>query len=157
MKLTIKKLNYLASLSEETHCFSAYVYIANKVIGKASNNGTGGSTDFHPNEDGQYFLEHTISRTKLIELIDDAVDAKIKEKSQVKELKKIKKHMLKAVLFINDISEGLWSYRYIELKGKPVLTDSQQTSLIDGLKKKYADPIILNGKSDAELLKLLAI
>jgi len=156
-KLTVKKLNHLPSLSEETYCFSAYVYVDNKVIGKASNNGTGGSTDFHPNELGQAYLTNIVARNRLIELIDDAVDAKIKEKSQAKELKKIKKHMLKAVLFINDISEGLWSYRYIELKGKPVLTDAQQASIIDGLKKKYAEPIILNGKSDAELLQLLAI
>lgn len=156
-KLTVKKLNHLPSLSEETYAFSAYVYVDNKVIGKADNHGTGGETNFHPNEDGQAYLTNIIGRSRLIELIDAAVHAKISEKSQAKELKKIKKHMLKAVLFINDISEGLHSYRYIALKGKPVLTDAQQTSLIDGLKKKYTDPIILNGKSDAELLKLLAI
>jgi hypothetical protein len=156
-KLTVKKLNHLTSLSEETYCFSAYVYVDNKVIGKASNLGQGGSTDFHPNEDGQAYLTNIVGRSRLIELIDDAVHAAITEKSQAKELKKIRKHMLKAVLFINDISEGLHSYRYVSLKGKPVLTEAQQASIIDGLKKKYAEPLILNGKSDAELLQLLAI
>ena len=156
-KLTVKKLTHYPSLSEETYTFFAYVYVDNKVIGKANNNGRGGETNFHPNEDGQAYLTNVVGRSRLIELIDDAVHAKTSEKSRAKELKKIRKHMLKAVLFINDISEGLHSYRYIALKGKPVLTDAQQTSLIDGLKKKYADPIILNGKSDAELLELLAI
>ena len=157
MKLTIKKLNHLPSLSEETYAFSAYVYVDNKVIGKASNNGTGGSTNFHPNEDGQYYLEHTVSRTKLIELIDDAVHAKISEASQAKELRKIKKHMLKAVLFINDGNEDFGSYRYVQLKGKPVLTGEQYLKLLDGVQKKYPSAIILNGKPDEELVKLLAI
>ena len=144
-------------MSVETYAFHAFVYIDNKVIGLANNQGTVGETNFHPNEDGQAYLTNIVGRSRLIELIDDAVHAKISEKSRAKELKKIRKHMLKAVLFINDVSEGLSSYRYISLKGKPVLTEAQQTSLIDGLKKKYAEPIILNGKSDAELLELLAI
>ena len=156
-RLTVKKLFHLPSLSEETYAFSASVYVDNKVIGTANNHGTGGETNFHPNEDGQAYLTNVVGRSRLIELIDDAVHAKISEKSRAKELKKIRKHMLKAVLFINDVSEGLHSYRYVSLKGRPVLTEAQQASIIDGLKKKYAEPLILNGKSDAELLQLLAI
>lgn len=154
MKITIKKLNHLPSLSEETYAFSAYVYADKKVIGKASNNGTGGSTNFYPNEHGNDLV---FDLHDLIEKIDDAVHAKITEASQAKELRKIKKHMLKAVLFLNDMSEGLHSYRYVQLKGKPVLTDSQYLQLVDGVKKKYPIAIILNGKSDKELLELLAI
>jgi len=156
-RLTVKKLTLHLTLSEETYAFFADVYIDNKVIGKANNTGSGGETNFHPNEDGQAYLTNVVGRSRLIELIDDAVHTKITERSKAKELKKIKKHMLKAVLFINDVSEGLHSYRYVSIKGRPVLTEAQQASIIDGLKKKYAEPLILNGKSDAELLQLLAI
>ena len=154
MKITIKKLNHLSSLSEETYCFSAYVYADKKVIGKASNNGTGGSTNFYPNEHGNDLV---FELHDLIDKIDDAVHAKITEASRAKELRKIKKHMLKAVLFLNDVSEGLHSYRYVELKGRPVLTGEQYLKLLDGVQKKYPIAIILNGKTDEELLELLAV
>ena len=154
MKITIKKLNHLPSLSEETYCFSAYVYADNKVIGKASNNGIGGSTNFYANEHGNDLV---FDLHDLIDKIDDAVHAKISEASQAKELRKIKKHMLKAVLFLNDVSEGLHSYRYVELKGRPVLTGEQYLKLLDGVQKKYPIAIILNGKTDEELLELLAV
>lgn len=65
--------------------------------------------------------------------------------------------MLKAVLFLNDVSEGLHSYRYVELKGRPVLTGEQYLKLLDSVQKKYPIAIILNGKTDEELLELLAV
>jgi len=156
-KLTVKKLNYLASLSEETYCFSAYVYVDNKVIGKASNLGQGGSTDFHPNEDGQAYLTNIVGRSKLIELIDDAVHAAITEKTKAKELRSLKKHMLKAVCFIKDKSQEMHHYNFCSLRGKPILVEANYNALVEGVKRKYPEAIILNGKTDAELVQLLAI
>ena len=76
-RLTVKKLYHLPYLSDETYAFSAYVYIDNKVIGRANNSGSGRETNFQPNEDGQAYLTNIVGRSRLIELIDDAVHTKI--------------------------------------------------------------------------------
>ncbi|MDJ0390204.1 hypothetical protein QMO56_19005 [Roseomonas sp. E05] len=49
MKIELRKIDYSASLSEETNAFSAEVWIDGKKEGHAQNHGTGGPTDVHPN------------------------------------------------------------------------------------------------------------
>lgn len=48
MKITLKNIKYFPSLSEETHCFSATIYVDGVKAGEASNHGHGGSTEVHP-------------------------------------------------------------------------------------------------------------
>lgn len=49
MKIELRKVDYSASLSEETNAFSAEVWIDGKKEGHAQNHGTGGPTNVHPN------------------------------------------------------------------------------------------------------------
>ena len=46
MKVTIKNLRHIKSRSEETHCFSATVYIDGKVLCEVDNDGRGGPDHF---------------------------------------------------------------------------------------------------------------
>lgn len=50
MKIELKNVKYMASLSEETMCFSATVYIDGKKRGEVKNRGCGGAHDYHPFE-----------------------------------------------------------------------------------------------------------
>ncbi len=47
MKIELKNVKYVASMSEETACFSADVFINDKKIAYASNRGHGGPTDYY--------------------------------------------------------------------------------------------------------------
>ncbi|PWV47063.1 hypothetical protein [Chitinophaga sp. S165] len=47
MQIELKRIEYSARLSEETLAFSADIYIDGQKAGYASNNGQGGSTDYH--------------------------------------------------------------------------------------------------------------
>jgi len=46
-RITLKNIKHMASLSEETHCFTATVYFDGKKVAEASNRGHGGCTDVH--------------------------------------------------------------------------------------------------------------
>jgi len=46
MKVELKNIQYVASMSEETHCFTASLYVDGVKRGTVSNRGYGGSTDF---------------------------------------------------------------------------------------------------------------
>lgn len=47
MKIELRKLKVMESLSEETTCYSADIYVNGKPAFLASNHGHGGSDDFH--------------------------------------------------------------------------------------------------------------
>ena len=48
MKIELKNIKYMASMSEETACFQASVYVDGKKEGDVSNRGTGGADDIYP-------------------------------------------------------------------------------------------------------------
>lgn len=48
MKIELKNIKHVPTLSEETECFSAIIYIDGKKRGGAANRGTGGSTNINP-------------------------------------------------------------------------------------------------------------
>lgn len=48
MKIELKAIKVFPSLSEETTCFSASLWINGKRVGTADNRGEGGPTNYHP-------------------------------------------------------------------------------------------------------------
>tara|TARA_R100000315_G_C5222570_1_gene134192 strand:+ start:860 stop:1402 length:543 start_codon:yes stop_codon:yes gene_type:complete len=46
MKIELKNIKHFESLSEETCCFNANLYVDGKKVGKVSNRGTGGCHDY---------------------------------------------------------------------------------------------------------------
>lgn len=48
MIIELKNLKTLASLSEETHCYTATIYVDGKPAFQASNRGHGGCDDYRP-------------------------------------------------------------------------------------------------------------
>jgi len=50
MKIELRNVQYVASMSEETRCFTASIYVDGKRAGEASNRGHGGPTSIHPRE-----------------------------------------------------------------------------------------------------------
>ncbi len=47
MKIELKAIRYFSSMSEETNCYEAGLYVDGRKIGRVSNRGTGGGDDFH--------------------------------------------------------------------------------------------------------------
>jgi hypothetical protein len=47
MKIELKNIKHAAFASEETHCYSASLYVDGKKIGEVSNDGHGGCDRFH--------------------------------------------------------------------------------------------------------------
>jgi hypothetical protein len=59
MKIELKNVKFLESMSEETNCFTADVFINGKKIAYASNQGHGGPTDYrvYDNKDASLLKE----------------------------------------------------------------------------------------------------
>lgn len=51
-EIELKNIKYFASGSEETHCYTATVYVDGKKWGRTSNAGHGGPDDIHPDKGG---------------------------------------------------------------------------------------------------------
>ena len=58
MDITIKNIKHYESMSEETNCFEATLYVDNKKVGRVANRGTGGCNEWHLND---YSLEKTLN------------------------------------------------------------------------------------------------
>lgn len=73
MKIELKNIKVMNSLSEETVCFSASIYVDGKKAGQASNRGHGGNTDyrFTDRELEKRFEEYAKSLPSKVFHIDD--------------------------------------------------------------------------------------
>lgn len=124
MEITLKNVKHYESMSEETNCFEAIVYIDGKKAGSVSNRGCGG-----PNEmDHDLYLRlaeyaKTLpSETTIINgqsytfpqsadsLIDNALMAILREKEEKKFRKMFEKDIDAKVLFVKD--GGVWGTKY---------------------------------------------
>ncbi|MCA6367555.1 MAG: hypothetical protein IM618_10970 [Cytophagales bacterium] len=56
MKISLKNIKHIKSLSEETEAFTADLYIDGILVGTANNRGHGGSTDYLPYEGKRGFI-----------------------------------------------------------------------------------------------------
>ena len=64
MKIELKNIKHMESLSEETNCYSASLYVDGKKIGDVSNQGHGGPDMFHGDQDAYNKAETWIKANK---------------------------------------------------------------------------------------------
>lgn len=111
MRVTIKSLKHIPSLSEETLCFTCAVYIDGKRVGEASDRGHGGGTDIYPHEVARRIDEYAKTLPDVVTdmpdpkdptkpfsypmsasaLIDQLVDAELRAKEEARIEKKFLK------------------------------------------------------------------
>jgi hypothetical protein len=95
-KVELKNVKYFPSMSEETPCFQAAVYIDGERIGEASNRGFGGMTDVRPH--GAEQDVDKIAKARGLKGADDLIDNLFAAWEIKTELTKLLK---KRVVFIN--------------------------------------------------------
>lgn len=154
MKITMKKIKVMASLSEETNCYSADLYVDGKRIGEVSNRGQGGPDEFHGDHADLAKAEAWVAANHpaitygedssfpcSIEIIcGDLIDEHLITKH-------LKKHLKKSVLFVNaDKTE----VREVGFKNVRAVTDAH----VDFVRKKNPGIQILNTLPFDEALAL---
>lgn len=116
MKLELKNVKFYESMSEETNCFEADLFINGKKIAYVKNSGQGGSTDYHvldfmknnnvlreaeqfclslPKEKIEGMMSDFEFQPSLESRIDDLFEAWLKVKAD----KKFEKQMEKGILY----------------------------------------------------------
>jgi hypothetical protein len=120
MKLELKNIKFYESMSEETNCFQADLFINGKKIAEARNSGYGGPTDYHvldfknqqilrdaeqfclslPKEKIDGMMSDFEFQPTLESRIDDLFEAWLKVKAENKMLK----HMEKGLLYGKNIN-----------------------------------------------------
>lgn len=96
MKITLKNFKHLASLSEETLCFTATVCVDGKAIGTASNHGHGGSTTVHIADPKVREAHDSLEWEKLV---DEATFAELRKKDMARLTKSVQKQLARDIIF----------------------------------------------------------
>ena len=75
MDITLKKVKLVESLSEETACFSADVYVDGKLVAPVSNRGQGGPNEVRPAEGLTYsdvrHLDNLDTECTIFEMVEE--------------------------------------------------------------------------------------
>lgn len=153
MQITLKNLKHIEALSEETHCFSATVYIDGKKAGTVQNAGHGGPNDYHPWSLAEQLDAYGKTLPKLTgygmeidqcadTIIGDLVNAMLAEKHT-------KQQLNKHILFVED--EAMYQYN-IKLAGR---TPDQREFAYAKVREKHPRAVILNALPLDEAVTLM--
>jgi hypothetical protein len=96
MNITIKNFKHLASLSEETLCFTATVCFNGKAVGSAENHGHGGSTFVHIKDDK---VRDLLPISEWERTVDELTFAELRKKEDAKLSKSVKKQLERDIIF----------------------------------------------------------
>lgn len=154
MEVALKNVQYAAFASNETHCFTAKVYVDGKLLCVASNEGHGGCTDFYPapgrkRDDVKrvdtYLQEHATAPAAGDEMshklwatgwrpgLESKVDDLLVRWMLAKELRR---HLKKSTLTAGP-SGAVWCH-------KVVFTDAAKDRIKASILTKYPDRQVLN-------------
>lgn len=167
MKIELKSIKFYESLSEETNCFTANLYINGKKVGYVKNNGQGACTDYGGNskEYNQIIKEaetycKSLPKIKydkhefdnsLEHVIDDILYKYITAKERKKFMKKIAKSYAKAIVFGNPDGD---KFRQIQWGKGIVLSNVPKDKLqeqVNRIKKEHCidGVVIMNDNLEA--------
>ena len=130
MKLELKNVKFYESMSEETNCFQADLFINGKKIAYVKNTGQGGCTDYHVidfkqndilREAEQHFLSLPEEKDEQHDFnyqptLENRIDDLFSQWLKVKEDKKFAKEMDKGILYGKN---KMYSY-YIQPYNVPI-------------------------------------
>jgi hypothetical protein len=158
MKIELKQIKYYQRLSEETNCFTAYVYVDGIKCASAENRGVGGNTDVWP-LDIKYkeivknaeefcktlppyvFSDGDTMPYTLESLVDELLEKHLNEKHKEKQAKKMEKLFNDAIVIGNDKEYISFKLKnplsfYLE-NGKILIFQLTIKNLINEKLKKY--------------------
>jgi hypothetical protein len=169
MKLELKNIKFYESMSEETNCFQADLFINGKKIASVKNQGHGGPTDYHvldfknqqilrdaeqfclslPKEKIDGMMSDFEFQPTLESRIDDLFEAWLKVKAENKMLK----HMEKGLLYGKNINMSYtictWN---VPLKAMLMTANGREVIKQKIIKIKEQGLIVLNTNIPKELL-----
>lgn len=96
MNITLKNFKHLATMSEETLCFTAKVCVDGKVVGEALNHGHGGSTIVRINDQAVAGMKSMVDWETIV---DELSFKELEKKEMVKLTKSVKKQLERDILF----------------------------------------------------------
>lgn len=96
MNITLKNFKHLASMSEETLCFTAKVCLDGKVVGEALNHGHGGCTIVRINDESVARMK---SMTEWETIVDELTFKELEKKENARLIKLVKKRLEQDIIF----------------------------------------------------------
>lgn len=171
MKITLKNVKHYESMSEETDCFEASLYVDGKKVGRVSNRGTGGSNDYHLDD---FSLEKKLDdwcktnlpKWKMSDTFSDGDDEENDTNLEIYigellesylKTKELKKHLAKSVLVVDDTCSKGEFFKWTFSKYKNRTKEEVINGVLGTFNKensKYVNPIMLNTLSLEEALKI---
>ena len=157
MEITLKSIHHSSHLSQETHAFTATIYVDGKKAGTAENDGWGGQTNcWIDNKELRKKVEEHFKGLPSIKdsvgghefeyqpALHHEVDKRLEEHLDLKEVQRI---MRKGVAFIKD--KGIYTVSYRKNAHIP------KPRLLELVREKQKGRIILQDVPKNELLKVV--
>ncbi len=153
MKIELKNIKHYESMSEETFCFNANLYVDGKKVGEVSNRGNGGCHQYSFNVNTEKELDkwckENLPKWSMGDDQEYETDLELHISNLVADFldtKHLKSLFNKAVIVMDDTCEEgqCWQYKFSKYKLMP------KSQLIDAVfesvtkDKRFRNPIILN-------------
>jgi hypothetical protein len=153
--ITLVGLKHIASMSEETNCFTTRLAVDDIIIGEAMNRGTGGCTCVYLNEKGRAIPDliaadalSEFEEGSLQSIIDRLVDAAINAKAHAKFIAKVRKQGVECLAYVTkDAPKG--SYRSFK---KGLINDLNRADCVARITAKPDFHKFTNEMTEAEIL-----
>jgi hypothetical protein len=157
-QIELRKIHVNNSLSDETLCYSATLYVGGKYVGTVGNRGHGGCDEQHISPDSGWTLAALnkecaahYPQLSMKEYGMDDLPATLELVcqnivSKQSEIKRIKRTMISKVVVKK--GDSFLEYRW---KGVRQVTQGH----INAIRTKYPDVVVLNGMSDQQLAEVL--
>lgn len=163
MKIELKKISYNERMSEETNCFVADLYINDKKVGYAKNDGRGGETEVrgYSKTDNELIAEaeayckdlpkytwESNGKTHEIDMsldffIDELVQKFIEDKEFKKHMNKIKKSFKSVIVYGIPDGDGFKELSGMYWRNKKPLSEIPVNVLQNGVDKiKANNPLV---------------
>jgi hypothetical protein len=154
MKIELKNIKHMESLSEETNCYSATLHVNGKKIGEVSNQGHGGPDNFYGDRAAFDEAEAWLAANKpAVDLGDDMTIPMDMELFCGEILsahlisKDLKKVLRSRILFVEDGKDGMFQLRW---KGVRKVEDRH----VEVVRNKHPRAKILNAMPFQEALEV---
>lgn len=165
MKVELKNIKVLASLSEETPCYTGTVYVDGKAAFAASNHGHGGPDDYRPLPGYDGPVEHDVSlwlknntpphKAYGMELEVDLELFCHMAISDYERQQALRRLLKKIVVLIEDGGNGEPALATYPAKYKP--TPANLASVAESIAKKGEKAAVVNGNPELEARALALV
>lgn len=164
MKIELKSIKHYPSMSEETNCYEAALWVDGRKIGTVSNRGQGGCDDFHPVTHADYAIYEAAEKwitANLPPVVSDLVDEKGERFTYQPDMESVCGDLLDAFIIGREFDKAIRRKAVFTVPSKTGIFQTgykgstpPDARLFDHVAKQHPGAVVLNTMPRAAALAL---